>query len=117
MMDRQVFITRLRDILGPSDVLTSRADCATYSYDASVFEGEELIAVALPESTAEVAQTVRLAREARIPYLARGTGTGISGGAIAAQGGLVIELANMNRVLEIDLANQRSEERRVGKEC
>src|SRR6266498_5937933 len=90
MMDRQVFITRLCDILGHSDVLTSRADCATYGYDASVFQGEELIAVALPESTAEVAQTVRLAHEARIPYLARGTGTGISGGAIPTQGGLVI---------------------------
>ena len=106
-MDRQQFSTRLRQILGPGNLLTSRADCATYGYDASVFQGEEIIAVALPESTAEVAQLVRLAHEANIPYLARGTGTGISGGAIPTQGGLVIELAKMNRVLEVDLANQR----------
>jgi glycolate dehydrogenase FAD-linked subunit len=106
-MDRQVLINRLRDLLGPMDVLNSRADCATYGYDASVFQGEEIVAVALPESTAEVVQTVRLAREAKVPYLARGSGTGISGGAIPTQGGLVIELAKMNRVLEIDLANQR----------
>jgi glycolate dehydrogenase FAD-linked subunit len=106
-MDRQTFIARLHEILGPKDVLTSRADCATYGYDASVFQGEDILAVALPNSTSEVAQLVRLAREAEVPYLARGTGTGISGGAIPTQGGLVIELAKMNRVLEVDLANQR----------
>lgn len=106
-MDRQVFIARLREILGSENLLTSRADCSTYGYDASVFQGEEIIAVALPESTAEVAQLLRLAHEAMVPYLARGTGTGISGGAIPTHGGLVIELAKMNRVLEVDLANQR----------
>src|SRR5262245_43230477 len=104
MMDPQAFVARLRDLLGPEDVLSSRADCATYGYDASVFQGEEIIAVAFPESTAEVVQIVRLAREDKIPYVARGTGTGISGGAIPTQGGLIIELAHMNRVLEIDLA-------------
>lgn len=108
MIDRDTFIARLRDILGARDVLTSRADCATYGYDASVFQGEDLMAVALPESTTEVAAVVRLACEAHIPYLARGTGTGISGGAIPTKGGLVIELAKMNRVLEIDLANRRA---------
>jgi glycolate oxidase len=108
MMDRQEFIAKLRDVLSPEDVLSSRADRATYGYDASVFQGEEIIAVAFPGSTTEVAQIVRLAREAKIPYLARGTGTGISGGAIPTQGGLVIELAKMNRVLEIDPANQRA---------
>jgi glycolate dehydrogenase FAD-linked subunit len=107
-MERWEFISQLRHILGPRNLLTSRADCATYGYDASVFEGEELVAVALPASTAEVAQTLRLARTAGIPYLARGAGTGISGGAIPTQGGLVIELSRLNRVLEIDLANQRA---------
>ncbi|HSF32763.1 MAG TPA: FAD-linked oxidase C-terminal domain-containing protein [Candidatus Tectomicrobia bacterium] len=107
-MDRQEFIAHLGDLLGPGDVLSSRADCATYGYDASVFQGEEIVAVAFPESTAEVAQIVRLAGAAKVPYLARGTGTGISGGAIPTHGGLVIELAKMNRVLEIDLANQRA---------
>jgi glycolate dehydrogenase FAD-linked subunit len=106
-MDCLTLLARLRDLLGPADVLSSRADCATYGYDASVFQGQDIIAVALPESTAEVVQIVRLAREAKIPYLARGSGTGISGGALPTQGGLVIELAKMNRVLEIDLANQR----------
>jgi glycolate oxidase len=108
MMDQGEFMARLGDILGHRHVLTSRADCATYGYDASVFEGEALLAVALPASTAEVAQTVRLARAAGIPYVARGAGTGISGGAIPTHGGLVIELSRLNRVLDIDLANQRA---------
>ena len=105
-MDHQEFIARLGGILGCRDVLSSRADCATYGYDASVFQGEEIVAVAFPESAAEVAQVVRLTREAELPYVARGSGTGISGGAIPTQGGLIIELARMNRVLEIDLANR-----------
>jgi glycolate oxidase len=108
MMDQGEFISRLGDSLGHRHILTSRADCATYNYDASVFEGEALLAVALPASTAEVAQTVCLARAAGIPYVARGAGTGISGGAIPTHGGLVIELSRLNRVLEIDLANQRA---------
>jgi glycolate oxidase len=108
MLERPTFIARLRDIVGANNVLTSRADCATYGYDASVFQGEEVIAVALPESTAEVARIVRLACAANIPYVARGAGTGISGGAIATKGGIVIELAKMSRVLEIDLANRRA---------
>lgn len=107
-MDQAVFINRLRAIVGPSDVLTSRADCASYGYDASVFQGEEVLAVVFPESTPEVAQIVRLARQAKLPFLARGTGTGISGGAIPTKRGLIIELSRMNRVLEIDLTNRRA---------
>jgi len=61
-MDRQEYIARLCGILGPRAVLSSRADCATYGYDASVFQGEEIVAVAFPESAVEVAQIVRLAR-------------------------------------------------------
>jgi len=108
MIECKELIARLRDIVGPEDVLTSRADCATYGYDASVFQGEDVIAVVFPQSMAEVAHVVRLARAAHMPFLARGTGTGISGGAIPTQGGLVIELAKMNRILEIDLANRRA---------
>jgi glycolate oxidase len=106
-MDRQEFVDRLRSLLRSGNVLSSRADCATYGYDASIFQGEEILAVAFPETAAQVAEIVRLARQARTSYVARGSGTGISGGAIASHGGLIIELANMNRVLEIDLANQR----------
>jgi glycolate oxidase len=107
-MDRGEFISQLRRVLGHRNLLTSRADCATYGYDASIFEGEELVAAALPTSTAEVSEIVRLCRAAGIPYLARGSGTGISGGAIPTRGGLVIELSRLNRVLEIDPANQRA---------
>ena len=55
-MDQAAVINRLRHIVGPHDVLTSRADCAVYGYDASVFLGQEVLAVVFPETTLEVAQ-------------------------------------------------------------
>ncbi|MEA2519024.1 MAG: glycolate oxidase, partial [Chloroflexota bacterium] len=63
------------------------------------------LAVALPESTAEVSILVRLAAEHRVPVVPRGAGSGLSGGAAGIEGGLTIALTAMNRVLEIDRAN------------
>ena len=51
---------------------------------------------------------VRIAREQRIPIVGRGAGTGLSGGVIARAGGIVISFARMNRIVEIDLANERA---------
>jgi len=63
------------------------------------------LAVAMPETTAEVATLVRLAAEHRVPIVPRGAGSGLSGGAAGIEGGLTIALTRMNRVLEIDRAN------------
>ncbi|MFL5725198.1 MAG: FAD-binding oxidoreductase, partial [Chloroflexota bacterium] len=63
------------------------------------------LAVALPESTAEVATLVRLAAEHRVPIVPRGAGSGLSGGAAGIEGGLTIALTRMSRVLEIDREN------------
>ena len=63
------------------------------------------LAVALPETTAEVATLVRLAAKHRVPIVPRGAGSGLSGGAAGIEGGLTIALTRMNRVLEIDRAN------------
>ncbi|GIX48946.1 MAG: FAD-binding protein [Candidatus Tectimicrobiota bacterium] len=96
----------LAAIVGEEHVLTSRAERAVYCYDASVFRGRDLLAVVFPETATQVSQIVRWCHQHRVPYIARGTGTAISGGAIPTHGGIVIELARMNRVLEIDLDNQ-----------
>ncbi|HLO36595.1 MAG TPA: FAD-binding protein, partial [Candidatus Deferrimicrobium sp.] len=63
------------------------------------------LAVALPETTAEVAALVRLAAEQRVPVVPRGAGSGLSGGAAGIEGGLTIALTRMNRVLDIDRTN------------
>ena len=61
-----------------------------------------------PQSTEEVVAIVKLANETRLPIVGRGAGTGLSGGAIARAGGIIISFARMNRILEIDLANERA---------
>jgi glycolate oxidase len=97
---------QLGEIVGPSNVLTSRAERTVYSYDASVFRGRDLMAVVFPDNAEQIAHLVRWCNDHHMPYIARGAGTAISGGSIATHGGLMIELSHMNRVLEVDLDNR-----------
>ena len=64
-------------------------------------------AVLLPRSTEQVQGIVRVCHRERIPFVARGSGTGLSGGALPVKDGVVISLARMNRILEVDLPNAR----------
>jgi glycolate oxidase len=61
-----------------------------------------------PHTTKEVVALVKLARQAGVPVTGRGAGTGLSGGAISREGGMMISFARMNRILEIDLPNERA---------
>src|SRR5438876_7088755 len=63
-------------------------------------------AVVLPTSTEEVQAVVRICREARVPVVPRGSGTGLIGGATAPQGGVMVSMTRMTRILELDLANR-----------
>src|SRR5438128_4066193 len=63
-------------------------------------------AVVLPTSTEEVQAVVRICREARVPVVPRGSGTGLIGGATAPQGGVMVSTTRMTRILELDLANR-----------
>ena len=96
----------LRGIVGAEDVVWKRADLQTYEYDGYV-ERALPDAVVIVESTDEVASVVRLAHRENIPFVPRGCGTNLTGGTIAVRGGLVIEMARMRRVVEIDTANER----------
>src|SRR5438876_6857229 len=62
--------------------------------------------VVRPGSAEEVAAVVRAAKQANVPIVPRGSGTGLAGGAVPAEGGVVISLARMNRILELDLRNR-----------
>jgi glycolate oxidase len=78
-----------------------------YSFDAYT-EGGIPSAVVLPGSTRDVSAIVKIARECGEPIVARGAGTGLCGGAVAAVGGIILSFARMNRVLELDTANRRA---------
>src|SRR5262250_1502341 len=64
-------------------------------------------AVLLPSSTEQVQAIVRVCHREKIPFVARGSGTGLSGGALPVENGIVLSLARMNRILEVDLLNAR----------
>ena len=96
----------LSGIVGTEDVLWKRADLQTYAYDGYV-ERSLPDAVVFVESTDEVASVVRIAHRENIPFVPRGCATNLTGGTIAVRGGLVIEMARMRRVVEIDTANER----------
>jgi len=100
-------LRRVAALLGPRGYLHRPEDLSLYEYDGGVDKHRPDLVV-FPRSTAEVSALMKLAREFRIPVVGRGAGTGLSGGAIPLEGGMVIGFARMNRILEIDLENRRA---------
>jgi glycolate dehydrogenase FAD-linked subunit len=98
---------RVEAILGPRGYLYKPEDLTNYEYDGSVDKARPDL-VAFPQSTPDVVALVKLAKELGVTMTGRGAGTGLSGGAIARSGGMMISFARMNRILEIDLANERA---------
>ncbi|NLE11787.1 MAG: FAD-binding protein, partial [Actinobacteria bacterium] len=94
----------LRKLVGRENVLDGIVDLQTYEYDAW---GERSLpsAVVFVHSTAETAAVVKLLAHEGIPFVPRGSGTGVSGGSLALEGAVVIEMSRMNKLLEIDLPN------------
>ncbi len=95
-------VAGLRDLLGPERVLTRPYERRLYDADALTLHRSVPGLVVLPDSTDEVASIVRMAARGRVPVVARGAGTGLSGGAIASGDAIVIALSRMRRILEID---------------
>ena len=100
-------VAELRGICGETAVLTEPLQLLTYECDALSHLREAPALVVLPRSAEEVQGVVRVCSRERIPFVARGHGTGLSGGALPVAGGIVISLAKLNRVLDIDIANRR----------
>ena len=100
-------LAAIERIVGPRGYLHKPEDLALYEYDGGIDKSRPDLVV-FPESTEQVAAIVKLAAEHNIPIVGRGAGTGLSGGAIARAGGIIVSFARMNRILEIDLANERA---------
>jgi glycolate oxidase len=99
--------TLFRAALPARSVLSSPEELRTYECDGLTNFRVVPEAVLLPESAEQVQSIVRICHRNRIPFVARGSGTGLSGGALPVKGGVVISLARMKRILEVDLANAR----------
>jgi glycolate oxidase len=100
-------LEELRGILGPHGLISSSEEMRTYECDGLTNFRVIPSAVVLPDSTEQVQAVVRVCHRERIPFVARGSGTGLSGGALPVAGGIVIGLSRMKRILEVDLANAR----------
>ena len=93
--------------LGAQAVLSQAPDLKLYEYDGGVDKSQPELVV-FPRSTEDVVELVKLARAHNVPIVGRGAGTGLSGGAIARAGGMMISFARMNRILKIDIENERA---------
>ena len=105
MADDTSLISELKAIVGNMYVVHEPSDLIVFEYDGSVDKALPL-AVVLPDSTQEVSQVVKAAGRHQVAVIARGAGTGLSGGAIAQRRGIVLALTRMNRILEVDVENQ-----------
>ena len=104
-LNRENLIRDLRRIVGERYVLIAKEDVVVYEQDGSIFQVMPEI-VTLPANVDEVAAVVRAAQRAGVPIIPRGSGTGLAGGAVPAEGGIVLSLARLNRILKIDLENR-----------
>jgi glycolate oxidase len=100
-------IRELKSLLGAENVLSHTEDLLLYEFDGSVEKARPEMVV-FPHTTEHVSRIVKLANKYQVPIVGRGAGTGLSGGALARRGGVMIVFARMNRILELDLENRRA---------
>ena len=100
-------VAELRRIAGDEHVLTDHHQLRTYESDGLLQYRAVPRAAVLPGSAEEVAAVVRACHAAGVPWVARGSGSGLSGGALPVEEGVLIVLTRLRRILEVDLPNQR----------
>lgn len=100
--DRAPFLADLAKVFPKDRLLDKAAQLTPYESDALTAFRARPLAVALPESSEEVVAAVRLCAKHKVPFVARGSGTSLSGGSLPIEGGLVIGLNRMNRLLKLD---------------
>lgn len=100
-------IRDLQRIVGKDGVLCDPFELMVYDCDAYTIEKASPEAVVFPTETVQVQQIVQLANRLGVPFVPRGAGTGLSGGATAVRGGIIICTSRMTRILEVDIPNRR----------
>ena len=100
-------VARLRGICGDEHVLTHPHDLRTYQSDGLLHYHVVPPVAVLPVSAGEVRDVIRVCYELQVPWVARGSGSGLSGGALPIENGVLLVLSRMRRILDVDLDNQR----------
>jgi glycolate oxidase len=100
-------VSEFRSIVGDAGLITGAEQLRTYECDGLTLFRVVPDLVLLPSSAQETQRIVKLCHRERIAFVARGAGTGLSGGALPVKGGVVISVARMNRILEVDIPNAR----------
>lgn len=95
-------LDRLRAIVGPEGLLTAPCDLMVYECDGFTIEKNKPEVVVFPTSTEQVVRIVHVCNELNLPFLARGAGTSLAGGCVPVGGGVMIGLARMKRILEVN---------------
>jgi glycolate oxidase len=106
-VDLGPLVEEWRAVLGAEHVITHEHQLRTYESDGLLQYAVTPGAVVLPGSVAEIRAVVRACHREGVPWVARGAGSGLSGGALPVADGVLISLTRMRRILEVDLANQR----------
>ena len=101
-MSAQDWLSALAHIYPPDRLLAQSAQLASYESDALTAYRSRPAAVVLPETQIEVVETVRLCHRFRVPFVARGSGTSLSGGSLPVKDGILIALNRLNRILRLD---------------
>jgi glycolate oxidase len=107
LMDARI-LNELRAIVDGRGLISSPEELHTYECDGLTNLRVMPRAVLLPTASDQVQAIVRVCHREKIPFVARGSGTGLSGGALPVENGIVISLARMNRILEVDFPNARA---------
>ena len=107
-MSQNDLINKLRSIVGKDAVLAEEQELVVYECDAYTLQKNLPTAVVLPQTTEEVVAIVKLCNRLKLPIIPRGAGTSLSGAVLAVDGGVMIAITRMNRVLNIDVRNRRA---------
>ncbi|MBH32015.1 MAG: FAD-binding oxidoreductase [Candidatus Marinimicrobia bacterium] len=99
---KTALIRDLESLLGKERVISHPTELLVYECDGLTLSRHGADAVVLPESTEEVSRIVKCCQGHQVPFLARGSGTGLSGGAVAAEGGVIVQMSRMATIIEID---------------
>ncbi len=102
----QDVLRRLREIVGPENLLSQREELLVYECDGYTIEKQVPDVVVFPTTTEQVVRIVKLCNELRIPFIPRGAGTSLAGGSLPVGGGVMIALTRMKQILEVNIRDR-----------